>query len=170
MPTNYCGLCLHRIRLIRNPKTLEMPVDFEECIQRWTLESVAVVALDKQLGLLRGDSDYYADALKLIVALNDFMAFSVDLDYKPTLWRFIATPKFKRLMQSMDNIQSVTWKYINETVRQLEKESQQGIERPEHEQSILERLLKQDKKIATVMAMDMLMAGVDTVRDKLVIL
>ncbi|XP_050323953.1 probable cytochrome P450 12a5, mitochondrial [Bactrocera neohumeralis] len=153
---------VERIRAIRNAETLEMPADFEECIQRWTLESVAVVALDKQLGLLREDSEYYADALKLIVALNDFMALSVDLDYKPTLWRFIATPKFKRLMKAMDNIQSVTWKYINETVRKLEKESQQGIERSEHEQSILERLLKTDKKIATVMAMDMLMAGVDT--------
>ncbi|XP_011188714.1 cytochrome P450 CYP12A2 isoform X2 [Zeugodacus cucurbitae] len=153
---------VERIRLIRDPKSLEMPADFEECLHRWTLESVAVVALDKQLGLLREDSEHYADALKLFVALNEFMTLSLDLDYKPTLWKFIATPKFKRLMQSMDDIQAITWKYITEAVKKLERESQQGIERPTQEQSILEKLLKKDKKIATVMAMDMLMAGVDT--------
>uniref|UniRef100_W8C679 Putative cytochrome P450 12a4, mitochondrial n=1 Tax=Ceratitis capitata TaxID=7213 RepID=W8C679_CERCA len=153
-----------RIRLIRDPQTLEMPADFEQCLQRWTFESVAVVALDKRLGLLRDDQgENFADALRLFSALNVFMALSFDLDYKPTLWRYIATPKFKRLMRAMDDIQTLTGRFINETIQKLQLESQQGYKaRPEHEQSILERLLKKDQKVATVMAMDMLMAGVDT--------
>lgn len=33
-----------------------------------------------------------------------------------------------------------------------------------HEESVLEKLIKIDKRVAIIMALDMLMAGVDTVR------
>ncbi|XP_053951738.1 cytochrome P450 CYP12A2-like [Anastrepha ludens] len=153
---------VNRIRLIRNPETLEMPDDFEEYLQRWMLESVAVVALDKQLGLLRDDSENYEDALKLFSALTDFFTLTFDLEYRPSLWRIVATPKFKRLMKALDDIQCITWKHTTEAIVKLEVERQQGINRTEREQSVLEKLLKIDKKIATVMAMDLLMSGVDT--------
>ncbi|XP_054726672.1 probable cytochrome P450 12a5, mitochondrial [Anastrepha obliqua] len=151
-----------KIRLIRNPDTLEMPDDFKEYLQRWALESVAIVALDKQLGLLRDDSENSSEVLKLFSALNDFMELSFDLEYKPTLWRVVATPKFRRLMRAMDDIKSVTWKFVTEAVRKLEVEKQQGIEQPEHKKSVLERLIKRNDRVAAVMAMDMMMAGVDT--------
>ncbi|XP_017470680.1 PREDICTED: probable cytochrome P450 12a5, mitochondrial [Rhagoletis zephyria] len=153
---------VERIRLVRNPETLEMPDDFEETLQRWTLESVSVVALDKQLGLLRENSANSEIALKLFSALTDFFTLTFDLEYKPSLWRIVSTPKFRRLMRAMDDIQNITWKYTTEVIEKLEAEKRQGIERKEREQSVLEKLLKIDKKVATVMAMDLLMAGVDT--------
>ncbi|XP_011205388.2 cytochrome P450 CYP12A2 [Bactrocera dorsalis] len=153
---------VERIRLIRDTKTLEMPDDFKENIQHWTLESVALVALDKQLGLLRENSKNLDDASKLFAALTDWMYLTLDLEYTPSLWRIVATPKFKRLMRALDDIQEVTSKYTMEAIAKLEEEQQRGIEREENEKSILEKLLKIDRKIATVMAMDLLLGGVDT--------
>lgn len=45
----------------------------------------------------------------------------------------------------------------------MEKKKQLG-EGSEEEESVLEKLLKIDKPVAIIMALDMLMAGVDTVR------
>lgn len=64
------------------------------------------------------------------------------------------------MMKVLDNIQDITVGYVNEALERLEREPS---DKPESEQSVLEKLSKIDKKIATVMAMDMLMAGVDTV-------
>ncbi|XP_068140583.1 probable cytochrome P450 12a4, mitochondrial [Drosophila tropicalis] len=149
------------IKAIRDPKTLEAPEDFLDYINRWTLESVSVVALDKQLGLLRksGKDD---QAMLLFRSLDDFFDLTADFEMKPSLWRYINTPKLKRLMKSLDNIQNTTLSFVDEAVKRLEEETKQGVVRSESEQSALEKLLKIDKKVATVMAMDMLMAGVDT--------
>ncbi|XP_036343371.1 cytochrome P450 CYP12A2-like isoform X1 [Rhagoletis pomonella] len=151
-----------RIRLMRNSETLEMPDDFAVHIQLWALESVAVVALDLQLGLLREDSENSDDAQRLFNALNEFVDLSFQLDYKPAMWRLVATPKLRRLMRAMDDIRSVTWKHVTEAINRLEAEKREGVQRPEEETSILERIIKRDAKVAAVMSMDMLMAGVDT--------
>lgn len=38
-------------------------------------------------------------------------------------------------------------------------------DKPDHEKSVLERLAKVDKKLAFAMAIDMMIAGIDTVRN-----
>ncbi|XP_030371716.1 probable cytochrome P450 12a4, mitochondrial [Scaptodrosophila lebanonensis] len=152
---------VERIKAIRDPNTLETPADFEDYINRWTLESVSVVALDKQLGLLKGSS-VNEEASLLIQSLNEFFELSADLEIKPSIWRYYETAKLKRVMKSLDNIQVTTLGFVNEALERLESEAKQGIVRADNEQSVLEKLLKIDKKVATIMAMDMLMAGVDT--------
>ncbi|XP_033255190.1 probable cytochrome P450 12a5, mitochondrial [Drosophila miranda] len=72
------------------------------------------------------------------------------------------TPKLMKMMNILDTILYIISAYIDEAVERLEKEAKEGVVRPENEQSVLEKLLKVDKKVATIMAMDMLMAGVDT--------
>nr|CAG38967.1 cytochrome P450 [Drosophila melanogaster] len=152
---------VQRILELRDPDTLEAPDDFIDTINRWTLESVSVVALDKQLGLLK-NSNKESEALKLFHYLDEFFIVSIDLEMKPSPWRYIKTPKLKRLMRALDGIQEVTLAYVDEAIERLGKEAKEGVVRPENEQSVLEKLLKVDRKVATVMAMDMLMAGVDT--------
>ncbi|KAI8115282.1 Cytochrome P450 CYP12A2 [Lucilia cuprina] len=153
---------LERIRQIRDPNTLEMPDTFEEEINRWTLESVSVVALDKQLGLITKNRNNPM-ATKMFATLNEFIALSLDVELKPSIWRYYKTKTFKKLMNSLDTLLDITTTYINEAIERLERERLSGAkEKAEHEKSVLEKLLKIDKKIATVMAMDMLMAGVDT--------
>jgi len=123
---------------------------------------VSVVALDKQLGLLK-ESGNNSEATKLFKHLDDFFVLSADLEMKPSLWRYITTPQLKKMLEAMDGLQNITLAFVDEAIERLEKEAKEGVVRPENEQSVLEKLLKVDKKVATVMAMDMLMAGVDTV-------
>jgi len=157
---------LKSIKELRNPTTLEAPEDFIDTIKRWTLESVSVVALDKQLGLLK-DSKMESEALRLFHYLDEIFIVSADLEMKPSLWRYIKTPKLKRVLKALDGIQEVILAYVDEAIDRLEKEAKSGVVRPENEQSVLEKLLKVNRKVATVMAMDMLMAGVDTVSNEL---
>ncbi|KAH8344217.1 hypothetical protein KR084_008211 [Drosophila pseudotakahashii] len=152
---------VQRIKELRDATTQEVPADFLETINRWTLESVSVVALDKQLGLLK-ESGRISEATKLFKHLDDFFLLSADLEMKPSVWRFIKTPKLKKQMKTLDGLQNITLGYVDEAIERLEKEAKEGVVRPENEQSVLEKLLKVDRKVATVMAMDMLMAGVDT--------
>ncbi|KAH8250038.1 hypothetical protein KR026_004189 [Drosophila bipectinata] len=154
---------VQRIKELRDPETLEAPDDFIDTINRWTLESVSVVALDKQLGLLKNSgSENNSQAVKLFEYLDDFFVYAADLEMKPTPWRYFTTPTLKKVLNALDGIQDVTLAYVGEAILRLEQEAKEGIVRPENEQSVLEKLLKKDKKVATVMAMDMLMAGVDT--------
>ncbi|XP_075168743.1 cytochrome P450 CYP12A2-like [Haematobia irritans] len=153
---------MNRIRTIRDPQTLEVPASFEEEMNRWTLESVSVVALDRQLGLLSGNrSD--PKARQIFDCLNVFFALGYEIEFKPSIWKYIATPTYRKIIQAMDTMQEITSGYIEEAINRMEQEKQAGIpEKPESEKSVLEKLLKIDPKIAKVMAIDMLMAGVDT--------
>lgn len=152
----------HSIKDIRDPTTLEVPDNFLEYINCWTLESVSVVALDKQLGLLK-DSHTDENTKLLFKSLDDFFTLGAIYEMQPSVWRYFHTSQFKKLLNAYDNILKVTSAYVNEALDRLNAEAQRGIVRPEKEQSVLEKLLKMDKKVAVVMAMDMLMAGVDTV-------
>lgn len=125
---------------------------------------MSVVALDQQLGLITKNRDN-PNAKELFQALNDFFELSLDIEFKPSIWKYYKTPTFQKLMNCLDRIVYITSSYVNEAIERLEKESESGKpEKPEHEKSVLEKLIKIDKKIASVMAMDMLMAGVDTVK------
>lgn len=163
----FCGsiknCCFYRIREIRNPTTLEVPSTFEEEINRWALESVSVVAFDQQLGLIKDDRNN-PKVKRMFQTLTDFLALSLDIELKPSIWRYFRTKTFIKLMNSLDTLLDITGSYVDEAIERLAQERRNGaVERAEHEKSVLEKLLKIDKKIATVIAMDMLMAGVDTV-------
>ncbi|XP_059224404.1 cytochrome P450 CYP12A2 isoform X2 [Stomoxys calcitrans] len=153
---------LNRIRTIRDPQTLEVPASFKEEMNRWTLESVSVVALDKQLGLL-SENRNDPKARQIFDCLTDFFALGYEIEFKPSIWKYFATPSYKKLIKALDTMQEITSGYIQEAIDRLEAEKKAGVpEKPESEKSVLEKLLKIDPKIAKVMAIDMLMAGVDT--------
>ncbi|XP_075148688.1 cytochrome P450 CYP12A2-like [Haematobia irritans] len=153
---------MDRIRQIRDPTSFEVPDTFEEEINRWTLESVSVVALDKQLGLLTTNRDDPI-ARKMFKSLTDFFTYSLDIELKPSVWKIYKTPTFKKLLKCLDDITDITKSFVDEAIARLEEEQRNGApEKPDNEKSVLEKLIKIDRKIAMVMAMDMLMAGVDT--------
>ncbi|XP_073817035.1 cytochrome P450 CYP12A2-like [Musca autumnalis] len=153
---------MERIRNIRDPETMEVPGNFEEDINRWTLESVSVVALDKQLGLITKNRND-PTATRLFQSLTDFIQCSMEIEMKPSIWKYYKTTTFKKLLASLDGVMDVTKSFVEEAIARLEEERKQGVpEKPDAEKSVLEKLIKIDRKIAMVMAMDMLMAGVDT--------
>ncbi|XP_013107498.2 cytochrome P450 CYP12A2 isoform X2 [Stomoxys calcitrans] len=153
---------LQRIREIRDPKTFEVPASFQEEMNRWTLESVSVVALDKQLGLITTNREN-PDIKELFQLINDFFTLGLDIEIKPAFWKYYKTPTFKKFMKTLDGLLNFGIKYVGEAIQRLEDERKRGVpEKPDNEKSVLEKLIKIDKKIATVMAIDMLLAGVDT--------
>ncbi|XP_075148687.1 cytochrome P450 CYP12A2-like [Haematobia irritans] len=153
---------LNRIIEIRDPSSNEVPANFEEELNLWALESISIVALDKKLGLMSEARDN-AEAKKIFKLLTELFTLSVDIEFKPPIWKYYKTKTFKKLMVVLDEMTDIIKKYVDEAIERIEANSRQGIaEKPESEQSVLEKLIKIDKKIATVMAMDMLMAGVDT--------
>ncbi|XP_036331420.1 probable cytochrome P450 12c1, mitochondrial [Rhagoletis pomonella] len=86
------------------------------------------------------------------------MKYFYDLGVKPTLYKYIKTPTYRRFEKTMDTIFDLTNRYANEAIARMEQNPcKEGEER-----SVLEKLLKIDRKIAIIMAMDMLLAGVDT--------
>lgn len=57
---------------------------------------------------------------------------------------------------------SIITKFIDQSIEDMKTKPQDSSD----EESVLEKLLKIDKRVAIIMALDMLMAGVDTVRIK----
>lgn len=148
-----------RIRFLRNPTTNQLPENFEDELNKWTLESIGVIALDTRLGLISNKANEKAmefiDNLKLVFEL------AFDLEFNISIWRIVATPKYKKLMKVLDSLADSAREYIEEAAEKLKKRRTESTK--DHEESVLEKLLKIDPIIAQVMAMDMIFAGVDTV-------
>lgn len=147
---------VERIREVRNTETFVVPDDFLSEINRWTFESVVAVALDKELGLIRKHRDN-PEVMKAFKLLSRVFQLMYDLDVKPPFWKIIKTPAFKEMMDALTGIQKFFEKYVNEACDTMDPNK-----KPE-DQSVFQKLTSVDKKLATIMAMDMLLAGVDTV-------
>lgn len=78
------------------------------------------------------------------------------------MWKIIPTPTFRKSMKVQEDLFRITYNYVQETLQEIEEKQSRG-ENKEELYSILEKLLVRDKKLAVVMAMDMLIAGVDAV-------
>lgn len=153
---------MNRIRELRDPLTFEVPGnEFYETINCWTLESVSLVALNRRLNLLEDGIRDNALAQNLFQALKEFFQYSVQLEFFPSVWRYIPTLAYKRTMKALDIITDTAYFYVSEAVRRIERD--QNHSTIVGGKSVLEKLIQVDKKVAIVMAMDLLLAGVDTV-------
>ncbi|XP_073817038.1 cytochrome P450 CYP12A2-like [Musca autumnalis] len=151
-----------RIIEIRDPISNEVPGNFEHELNLWSLESISIVALDQRLGLL-GANRNNPEVEKLFGLLIEFFTLSVDIEFMPPIWKYYKTKKFMQLMRVLDGITDTVRKYVEEAILRIEAAERNGLDVSyRNEPSVLEKLIKIDKKIATVMAMDMLMAGIDT--------
>uniref|UniRef100_A0A0A1XC16 Probable cytochrome P450 12e1, mitochondrial n=1 Tax=Zeugodacus cucurbitae TaxID=28588 RepID=A0A0A1XC16_ZEUCU len=153
---------LERIRHIRDPLTNEMPADFHDDLNRLTLEGIVGVALNTRLGMIHKNRDS-PECKLLLQSIRDFFDLSEDLEVKPSIWKIVKTPKFYKLMNTLDALADLCNKYIDEALKQIEMDSEgKFTSEVGKEKSVLEKLLRIDRRIAAVMALDMMMAGVDT--------
>lgn len=148
---------LSKVRVLRNDKTLEMPNDFGNELNKWALESIGVIALDDRLGVLNEDSE---DGRRIIESVKNFFVLTYELDVALSIWKYYKTPQFKKLMWTFDQMTELIMRCVDKAVVRLDKKIDS---RNAGDSSILEKLLKIDRRIAVVMAFDMLLAGVDTV-------
>lgn len=87
-----------RIKSKLNEKCmLEGKFDIE--INLWALEAIGVVALGDRLNCFDTNLPKDSPARKLIQAVREVLTVSEELDFQPSLWRYIATPTFKKAMQ-----------------------------------------------------------------------
>ncbi|XP_043646329.1 probable cytochrome P450 12c1, mitochondrial [Drosophila teissieri] len=150
---------VNRIREMRDRESQEVPGDFLNTINHLTFESVATVALDKELGLLR-QANPPPEASKLFQNIEVLMDSFFELGVKPSLYKYISTPTYKKFSQAMDEIFDTCSMYVNQAIERIDRKLLEG-DTSDHK-SVLEQLLQIDRKLATVLAMDMLMGGVDT--------
>lgn len=91
---------VERTQLSRD-KNNEVPASFGHELNKWALESIGLIALDQRLGVLEGN---HPDAKLLIKCVKDFFRLSYELEILPSLWKYVATPKFNELMSAFDNM------------------------------------------------------------------
>ncbi|XP_055371510.1 uncharacterized protein LOC129605645 [Condylostylus longicornis] len=151
---------IERIKKIRNPNTLETPDNFEIELNTWALEQICLVGLDSELGLI-GNEKKDSDAYKLIQAISTIFEIVADLEFKPSIWKYYKTPKYMKVIKAYDVLTDISLKYIDEAFERY-KLIEKDDKRNENEKSIVERLIKINKKIAVIMAIEMFFAGVDT--------
>ncbi|XP_073836139.1 probable cytochrome P450 12c1, mitochondrial [Musca autumnalis] len=147
---------IERIRQQRDPQTLEVPSNFIYDINRLSMESVAHIALDKRMGLLQ-NQPLSEEAKALFDNLFTFGDAIYELGIQPSIYRYIKTPAYKRFEKAMDVVYEICNKYVRETLERLEANPNPAGE----EKSILEKLLKLDRKMAIITAIDLLMGGVE---------
>uniref|UniRef100_A0A0A1WKR6 Probable cytochrome P450 12b2, mitochondrial n=1 Tax=Zeugodacus cucurbitae TaxID=28588 RepID=A0A0A1WKR6_ZEUCU len=132
-----------------------LSTDFTEEIKMWAFESVAVIALNTRLGLLTRDKPD-ANVMKIVDGMNVFFEKAYTYDVSPSFWKYFETAGFKELIKAYDNVTEGTKFYIEQAMEKFKNE--QNAEA----QSVLEKLYRINKNVAVVMAIDMLMAGLDT--------
>ncbi|EDW47337.1 probable cytochrome P450 12d1 proximal, mitochondrial [Drosophila sechellia] len=149
---------IERIKEIRDPKTLEVPEDFTDEISRLVFESLGLVAFDRQMGLIRKNRDN-PDALTLFQTSRDIFRLTFKLDIQPSMWKIISTPTYRKMKRTLNDSLNVAQKMLKENQDALEKRRQAG--EKINSNSMLERLMEIDTKVAVIMSLDILFAGVD---------
>ncbi|KAH8397561.1 hypothetical protein KR222_010200 [Zaprionus bogoriensis] len=149
---------IERIKEIRDPKTLEVPANFEEEIGRLVFESIAYVAFNREMGMIRKRRDN-PDAMALFRTSRDLLRLSFQLDVQPSPWKLISTPAYRKMMRTLDESLTVAQKLVEESRLEQEKRIQAG-EQINHN-SLMYRLMAIDSNMAVIMGIDTLIAGVD---------
>ncbi|GAB0094258.1 Cytochrome P450 [Sergentomyia squamirostris] len=133
----------------------ETPDDFYSELNMWALESIATITMDTRLGIFENSN---MEKMHTIMRdLKVFFELTVKLDFQPSLWKYFPTPGYRKLMKSSDNILYAVEELVNLGMQRLK-------ERPDRDEneSVLKKLLDVDPKVAVIMVMDSLFAGVDT--------
>lgn len=93
--------------------------------------------------------------------MKDFFVLAYELDVALSFWKYYKTPKFYKLMDVFDQMTKTIMYYVDRSVSRLDAIDKNRSDA--NDKSVLEKLLLIDRRIAIVMAFDMILAGVDTV-------
>ncbi|XP_049812226.1 probable cytochrome P450 301a1, mitochondrial [Schistocerca nitens] len=150
-----------RMLAIRD-ENMKMPSDFLNELNKWALESISLVALDTRLGCLEGNLPPDSEPQRMIEAAHTVFDCMLKLDLQPSPWRYISTPNWRRMVKAQDYFYQVALRRINEAMDRMKKRGPADVSAGEL--SVLERLLisNDDPRVAIVMALDMMFAGIDT--------
>lgn len=132
------------------------------------LSGIGRVALDTRLGCLEPNLDPKSEPQQIINAAKYALRNVATLELKFPFWRYFPTPLWSRYVNNMNYFVEICMKYIQEATAKMK--SRTPAEREAlGEPSLLERVIlsEKDEKIACVMALDLILVGIDTVKFKL---
>lgn len=81
----------------------EMPGNFHEYLNRWTLESITAITLEKRLGLMNFD-DLDNLGMKVQKTIRKIFNMGMDFEIKPSVWKIYKTKSFDELMQALNDL------------------------------------------------------------------
>lgn len=81
----------------------ETPANFNEYLNRWSLESITAVALEKRLGLMDFENPQSV-GVRIAKAVRKILNLGLEFEMKPSIWRFYETKEFKELMEAYNEL------------------------------------------------------------------
>ncbi|CAH1640354.1 unnamed protein product [Spodoptera littoralis] len=131
---------VHRMECILDDNR-ELPKDFLTELYKWALESVGAWALGTRLGCLK-DND--AEAKEIIRCIHGFFHSVPVLELSAPLWRIYSTAAYKTYIEALDAFRALCLKRLTD-------------------KGICSQIAKASgEKVATILALDLLLVGVDT--------
>lgn len=150
---------IKRMKKLRNEMG-EVPEYLSE-LYRWSLESLASMALDKRLGCLDDDIKEDSEAMRMIRAAHGTFQGMNDLLFVPLrIWKYIPIKTWRKFIEAQDEFAKIAFKYVKEAMNNLQNNTDK-----DREMTFIESLLTTkniDHRDAITMLLDMLLAGVDT--------
>ncbi|CAH0585749.1 unnamed protein product [Chrysodeixis includens] len=150
---------VERIKKIKD-ETTYLETNFVNEINKWSLESVAFVALGSRMGCITDELTEDHPARKLMQCGKDIIETAFSIEFLPNPWKYISTPGYRKIMRTYETQWEISRQYIDAARKRIE---QRGHDIPEEDKSIVEKLLAIDERVAILMGNEMLMAGIDTV-------
>lgn len=126
------------------------------------------VALDTRLGCLEPNLDPKSEPQQIINAAKYALRNVATLELKFPFWRYVPTPLWSKYVTNMNYFVEICMKYIQEATAKMKQRTPAEREAM-GEPSLLERVIlsEKDEKIACVMALDLILVGIDTVIHRL---
>lgn len=119
------------------------------------------VALDTRLGCLEPNLDPNSEPIQIINAAKYALRNVATLELKFPFWRYFPTPLWTKYVNNMNYFVEICMKYIQSATNRLANGEKGAMTEP----SLLERVIMTEKneKIACVMALDLILVGIDTI-------
>ncbi|XP_050096636.1 probable cytochrome P450 49a1 [Anopheles aquasalis] len=150
---------MDRIQEMRDVNN-ELPGDFLHELYKWALESIGRVALDTRLGCVSKDGN--DESKRIINSINTFFWTVAEVELRMPIWRIYKTSAYKNYLAALDTFRELCMRHINIAMEKMNSSTEE--EKSEERISLVERILQKtnNPKIAAVLALDLIMVGVDT--------
>lgn len=81
----------------------EMPANFQEYLNRWSLESITAIALEKRLGLMDFNNKNEL-GMRISSMVRKIFTIGLEFEFMPSIWRFYQTKRFKELIAAYEGL------------------------------------------------------------------
>ncbi|VVD01111.1 unnamed protein product [Leptidea sinapis] len=138
--------------MMRNNEKSSCKLDM--IVKLWALESICVIAVGRRLHCFDPNLPENSPAKKFVKIIQEFFDTIDQLEFKPSLWRYISTSAFRKAMAMYEEEEKLIQYFI--------KSAHRNSSVKESEISVLEKILAIDENLAVILAGDLIFGGVDT--------